>query len=138
MRMIFAALVALGLTAPAQAQMFTTVEQVKPILSMTQGNWIAVREFNGKDVLYFTHLATYRCALSGISYGINSDLPILKFEAEPCYWQEPTPFVQKTENGFLPYVEFPLNSIRFVTVQITYTDGSVETVKFDRAGVAIN
>jgi len=81
MRILVAAAVALGLGGPATAQMFTTVEQVKPILGMTKANWIAVREYEGQDLLYFTHLATYRCALSEIRYGVNSDLAIFAFAA---------------------------------------------------------
>jgi len=137
MRFIMAAALALGLAAPASADIFTDAEQARPILGMTKANWIAVREFNGQDLLYFTHLASYRCALSEIRYGVNSDQPILTYQPEPCYRDEPTPYALKSDSGVLVYVEFPLNHIRTVTVQITYTDGVQETATFDRSGALI-
>ncbi|WP_249138947.1 hypothetical protein [Actibacterium sp. MT2.3-13A] len=138
MRFIMAAALALGLAAPASADMFTDAAEARPILGMTRANWIAVREFDGQDLLYFTHLASYRCALSDIRYGVNSDQPILSFVPEPCYRDEATPYAIKPDSGAQVYVAFPLNHIRFVTVRITYADGVQETAKFDRSGALID
>ena len=138
MRFVMAAALALGLAAPASADMFTDAAQARPILGMTRGNWIAVREFNGQDLLYFTHLASYRCALSEIRYGVNGDQPVLTYQPEPCYRDEATPYAIKPDSGVQVYVEFPLNHIRTVTVQITYADGVQETATFDRSGALID
>lgn len=137
MRFVMASALALGVAAPASADMFTDAEQARPILGVTRANWIAVREFDGQDLLYFTHLASYRCALSGIRYGVNGDAPDLTFEPEPCYRDEAAPYAIKPDSGVQVYVAFPLNHIRTVTVQITYTDGVKETAAFDRSGALV-
>jgi hypothetical protein len=138
MRFVTGAALALGLAAPASADMFTEAAQARPILGMTRANWIAVRAFNGQDLLYFTHLASYRCALSEIRYGVNGDAPDLIYQPEPCYRDEATPYAIKPDSGVQVYVAFPLDHIRTVTVRITYADGVQETATFDRSGALID
>ncbi|KAJ55256.1 hypothetical protein ACMU_11185 [Actibacterium mucosum KCTC 23349] len=116
---------------------FTTAEEVRPILEVTQANWIAVREYEGQDLLYFTHLASFRCGLFAIAYGVNTDVADQLFEAEPCYREEPAPNALKMENGALPFVGLPLGSVEYVTITITYLDGVQSTVRFDRADIQI-
>lgn len=49
---------------------FPTATEVKPILAMTQANWIAEREWNGNDLIYVSHLWAWRCSLAQIEVGI--------------------------------------------------------------------
>ena len=130
MRILFVALLGLGLAGPAAAQMQTTAE-VKPILQITKGNWIAVREYDGQDLLYFTHLEVFRCGLEQIRYVIN--------EGKPSVWETPACAGDETFSEIaadrLPYAVFPDKSVKSVRIELTYDDGTVETESFERGAI---
>ncbi len=130
MRIRFAVLLAMLLAGGAQAQMQTTAE-VKPILQMTRGNWVAVREYDGQDLLYFTHLEVFRCGLEQIRYVIN--------DGKPSVWETPACAGDDTFTGIpadrLPYAVFPAKSIKSVRIELTYDDGTVETESFERGAI---
>ncbi len=137
-RFLPALLIGLGLAAPAQAQM-STADAVRPILQMTAPNWIAVREWDGADLLYFTQLLPFRCGLSEILYGLNGASASTRFNAEPCPPEEDgAVFATIEADEYLPYVRHPLGSIETVTVTIIYDDGMKETHSYDRAAVQID
>ncbi len=134
MKWLIAALVLVG--SPVSAQSFTTAAEVRPIMDMTKANWVAVREFNGQDLLYFTHIESWRCGMDKVAYGINTEVADQVYELETCYEDEATPNAMKlTEH--LPYIVLPLESVDYITVSIVYDDGSVDTAKYDRKGVMI-
>ncbi len=114
---------------------FTTATEVKPILNATRTNWILVREFDGKDLLYVTHLWSWRCGLLEMRVGINGNDP----EAWPlpdCHLDQPSPAAILDSDG-LPYREFPLNAIAMIEVEITYDDLTTDSAKFNRKGMLI-
>jgi hypothetical protein len=119
--------------APATAQNFTTAAEIKPILGATKANWIAVREWEGSDLIYFTHLESWRCGLERVVYSVNGGEPQV-WETEPCYEGEPAPNAMKLPDRF-PYTSLPLKSVETVSVTVTYDDGSAETAEFKRAAV---
>lgn len=121
---------------PLAAQQFTTAAEVKPILTATKANWIAVREYEGQDLLYFTQILSWRCGLIEIMYSVNGADPV-RYEAEPCYEDEAQPNALKME-GTLPYVALPLGSVETVGISLVFDDGSTDGAMFDRAGVQIN
>ena len=106
------------------------------ILELTKANWIGVREWDGQDLLYFTHLQVYRCAMDQIRYFVNVGKPRVR-EMEPCYDDLPTPYIMKAPEGHLPYDRHELNSIQTITVEITLKDGSVLKETFERGQVMI-
>ncbi len=132
----FAAILALGCALPAAAQKFVDAAQIKPILGATKGNWIAVREYNGQDLLYFTHLLAWRCGLSEIHYSINSDAADQQWPIGTCDEDSANPNAMAEDQVI--YGTFELQSIESVTVRIIYDDGSTDTVTFERAAVQIN
>jgi len=44
----------------------------KSILNLTRRSWVAMREYDGKLLLYFTHLVTNRGALKEVRYSLDS------------------------------------------------------------------
>jgi len=113
---------------------FTTATEVKPILTMTKGNWVAVREYDGKDLVYFTHLMSWRCGLAAMRYSLN-DGPIQMYELPPCDETSPTPNAIPTD--WSPISGLPPQSVQKVYVEIFYDDLSTDSASFDRAGVEI-
>ncbi|MCT4555487.1 MAG: hypothetical protein N4A53_12430 [Pelagimonas sp.] len=114
---------------------FTTATEIRPILNATRGNWIAVREYDGADLLYLTHLLSWRCGLVLIEVGLNGD-PVQPWPMEPCHSDTPTP------NALLDgtpeiYKRYPLNSIERIDLRITYDDLTTDQAGFDRNGVMI-
>ncbi|WP_272005608.1 hypothetical protein [Roseovarius sp. ZX-A-9] len=112
---------------------FTTATEVKPILGMTRGNWVAVREYDGQDLLYFTHLLSWRCGLHQIRYSLN-DGPMQVWPMPPCLEGTATPNAILTDEG-LPYIAQPLGSIGSVTVELLYDDLTEESAAFSRSDV---
>ena len=131
--MAVAALVlAAGLASAVQAENFTTAAEVKPILTATKANWVALREYEGQDLLYFTQLMSWRCGLSEARYAVNG--------AAPAVWplgdcQDGT----AQPNAILPdsqiYASFALGSVAEVTVTLIYDDGSEDSATFPRAAI---
>ena len=112
---------------------FTTATEVRPILNATKGNWIAVREFDGKDLVYVTHLWTWRCGLLEMRVGINGAAPEI-WPLPDCHMDQPMPGVVLEQDG-LPYRSFDLGSVQSIDVQITYDDLGTDAVAFDRSQV---
>ncbi len=114
---------------------FTTALEVKPILNATRANWIAVREFDGQDLIYVTHLWSWRCGLVEMRIGLNGAAPEI-WELPDCHMDQPVPNMMADEDG-LPYRVFPLGSVNEVEVELTYDDLTKAAAKFDRQGTLI-
>lgn len=114
---------------------FTTATEVKPILNATRGNWIHVREFDGKDLLYVTHLWSWRCGLLELRVGINGNDPEV-WPLPDCHLDQPSPAAVLDGDG-LPYREYGLNSIAMLEIEITYDDLTTDSAKFNRQGMLI-
>lgn len=131
MRIILALL--LLAAVPANAQNFTTAAEVRPILEATRGSWIAVREYDGEDLLYFTHLEAWRCGLTQIEYAVNGG-EMAVWTVEDCYEGEAQPNAIKAD-GRESYEPMPLGRVEQVQVRITYDDGETAEATYERAAV---
>ena len=93
------------------------------MLEATTTSWLSFRDYDGKRLLYFSHLMTYRGAIERIRYGLNSDQPnrTYRFPA----WRKPG--IAPVDASTPLYLTVP-RSTRFATVQLTYKDGSESPV----------
>jgi hypothetical protein len=125
-RQLLAASVLLaGLTA-AGAQ--GLVGQEKQILPMTKANWIAFRDYDGKQWIYFTHLLAYRCGLAEIRYSADSDALDRTFPLPACDPQRPNAIDPIADP---PYLTLAPGSVAEILVRVVYADGEEsEAVRF--------
>lgn len=126
----------MALATPAYGQQFTTAGEVKPILDATKANWIEVREYDGQDLLYFTHLMAWRCGIDQIFYTLNGGEEE-GWKGEPCYEGEAQPNAIKATD-VLPFVALPLGSVESVTVRLEYDDGSTDSATYQRGDILRN
>ncbi len=94
-------------------------KQMKQILNMTQNNWVSFRDFNGKQLIYFTHLESYTCGIKEVHYSINSDDLNKVWELQPCDIKNPMAVTKD-----IIYLTMPLGTAKSITVQVTFTDGT--------------
>ncbi len=114
----------------------TTATEVRPILSATRPNWIAVRDYDGRDLLYFTNLLAWRCGLVQIAWSVNGgETQVLAME--PCHTDTSAPNAM-TMDSYQPYVELPEQSVQSVHVELVYDDLSQDAADYQRAEVEIN
>ena len=93
----------------------------KGVLEITKTSWAMLRDFNGKRLVYFTHLIGQRCAIRQIRWGAGRS-PDRTFSLPPC--DRLKPFDIATDNI---YTEIPTN-VSYVTIQLTWYDGSESDV----------
>lgn len=116
---------------------YTTASEVKPILGMTKSNWVAVRNYEGQDLLYFTHLLSWRCGMWDIRYGVNGAPATEQVPMEPCYEDMATPNALVEILDYPPYITLPADTVQSVYIEITFDDGTVDFAQFDRSDIQI-
>ena len=94
-------------------------KQMKQILNMTQSNWVSFRDFNGKQLIYFTHLESYTCGIKEVRYSINSNKMDKVWELQPCDTKNPMAVTKD-----IIYLTMPLATAKSIAVQVTFTDGT--------------
>ncbi|SDC95729.1 hypothetical protein [Ruegeria marina] len=112
---------------------FTTAVEVRPILNATRGNWVALRDYDGQDLLYVTHLWSWRCGLAQIRIGINGAEPEI-WPLPACHGDTAAPNAI-TESDGLPFRSFPSGSVAQIDVELVYDDLGEDAAGFSRAQV---
>jgi len=109
-----------GLTFTANAM---PPDQMKKILNMTQNSWVSFRDFNGKQLIYFTHLEAYTCGIKEVHYSLNSDDLDKVWELQPCE-SEGISSIKKE----MIYLTLPLGTAKSIAVQLLFVDGTKSEV----------
>jgi hypothetical protein len=99
------------------------IHDQRKILDMTSTSWLSFRDFNGV-LVYYTHLMSYRCAIRQVRIGIDSAMPDKVLAMPACNMKDPISIPSDAS----PYLKLP-PSTQFVSVELTYRDGSVSEIK---------
>src|SRR6201996_4391809 len=95
----------------------------RKILDMTATSWLSFRDFNGL-LVYYSHLLSYRCAIREVRIGIDNAMPDKVLKMPPCDARDPGAI----PHDATPYLKLA-PSTQFVSVELTYRDGSVSEIK---------
>jgi hypothetical protein len=99
------------------------IHDQRKILDMTSTSWLSFREYNGL-LVYYTHLMSYRCAIRQVRIGIDTAMPDKVLNMPACNMKDPISIPSDAS----PYLKLP-PSTQFVSVELTYRDGSVSEIK---------
>jgi hypothetical protein len=83
-------------------------------------SWLSFRDYNGRVLLYFTTLMSYRPVLKEVRYSLNSDALDRTFKFKPTN--------KMFEVGDDTYITVP-NNTEFAAVQVTFKDGTTSAVQ---------
>jgi len=119
-RLMVTVLLLFGLTFTANAM---PPDQMKKILNMTQNSWVSFRDFNGKQLIYFTHLEAYTCGIKEVHYSLNSNDLDKVWELQACE-SKGISGVKKE----LIYLTLPLGTAKSISVQLLFVDGTKSEV----------
>jgi hypothetical protein len=114
---------------------FTTATEVKPILTATRANWIATRDWDGQDLIYVTHLWSWRCGLVQVEMSVNG-AGMEVWPLPDCHLDQPAPNAILDGDG-LPYRGFAQGSVDRIEVVITYDDLTTDRATFDGNGLLV-
>lgn len=115
---------------------FTTAAEVGPILQMTKDSWAAVREYDGKDLVYFTHVLSWRCGLKGAKFSINEE-PLQDLELPDCHMKFKQPNALIDDEALLVYRRYDLGSVNSVRVDVLLDNLTVQSVTLLRENILI-
>jgi len=121
------------LSGMAMAQSFTIAAEVKPILEMTRMNWVALRPWDGQELLYFTHLESWRCGIAEVRFSVNSTAATRVWDMDPCFEGTAQPNAIAAER--LPYTALPADLVQSVTVVVILKDATELRQDFSRAQI---
>ena len=127
-----------GLVAEDQTPLgkFTTAAEVGPILEMTTGNWAAVREYDGADLVYFSHVMGWRCGLIAAKFSINGE-QLQDLVMPDCHMKFQQPNVMIDDEPLMVFQRYDLNSVKTVRVELLLDDLTVQSVTLNRENILI-
>jgi hypothetical protein len=89
--------------------------QGKMMLNAVSSSWLSFRDYNGKVLLYFTTLMSYRPVIKEVRYSLNSE------KLDQTFKFKPTETMYEVGDDL--YLTVPADT-QFACVQLTYKDGT--------------
>lgn len=117
----------------AEAQGFATAAEVRPILEATRANWVALRPWDGKELLYFTHLESWRCGIAEVRFSVNSAALTRVWAMDPCFEGTAQPNAIGADRQ--PYTDLPAGLAETVSVLVILKDGAELRQDYMRAQI---
>ncbi len=115
-------------TAPALAQDLPPKAIYEAMLNANRASgWVAFRNYDGNQLVYFTALQTMHCRLSAIRYSINSDALDETFDLVPCDPQMAFAMPPDVKPEQV-YLTLALGTAETVAVQVVWDDGLTSDV----------
>ncbi len=94
--------------------------QGKMMLNAAAGSWLSFRDYDGKVLLYFTQLMSFRPVIKEIRYSLDSET------LDKVFAFKPTEKMYEVEGT--PYIAVPRET-QFANVQVTYKDGTKSAIQ---------
>jgi hypothetical protein len=89
-----------------------------------QPGWIQFRNYDDRQLIYFTTLQTMRCRLSEVRYSIDSEALDKRFPLGGCDPQQPFNIpADDPENKYI-YLDMKGHKAKTLTIQVVWADGS--------------
>ena len=99
------------------------VGQEPKLLDLTRGSWAYFRDYNGRQLIYFTHLEVYRCGIARVQYSLNNDSLDKEWKLQPCDPKKPNEITTDKV-----YISLPLKTANSIAVRLTFKNGSQSPV----------
>ena len=105
------------------AQELPAIEIYQQMLEINKPTgWVAFRNYDGQQWVYFTTLVTLHCRLGEIKYSINSDALDRTFPLPRC--NPSLPFSIPTDGGADTIaIQLPLGTADTISVQVSFSGG---------------
>ena len=125
---VFSILSGVAAAQSADKSRIPPVETYRAMLDASKGQgWVQFRNYNGRQLVYFTPLQTLHCRLKAIRYSINSETLEEEFPLVSCNPQQP--FSLPPEAGLEEIaISLPLGTAKTVSVQAIWEDGSPSAI----------
>jgi hypothetical protein len=89
-----------------------------------QPGWVQFRNYDNRQLIYFTTLQSMHCRLKEIRYSINSDKLDKRFPLGACDAQQPFNLPVDDPDGKYIYLSLKAGAARTVTIQVVWEDGA--------------
>lgn len=115
---------------------FMTATEIGPIMEMTKGSWAAVREYDGQDLVYFSHILGWRCGMISAKFSIN-DAPLEDLEMPECHMKYQQPNALIDEDALMTFRGYKLASVKSIRIDILLDDLTVQSTTLLRENILI-